>query len=44
MDYSSILKGCSGGILLGGGDGMKFVGACYEKIKLFRQNGIGIKS
>jgi hypothetical protein len=37
------LKGCGAGILLGGGGGMEFVAACYEKIKSFRQNGIGVK-
>ena len=42
-DYPNILKGCSGGFLLGGGDGVEPGDACYEKIKPIRQNGIGLK-
>jgi hypothetical protein len=40
-DYSTILKGCNSGVLLGGTDGRDFGGACYEKIKPLRQNDIG---
>jgi hypothetical protein len=37
-DYSSILKGCNSGILLGREYGMDFGGACCEKIKSSGQN------